>query len=76
MNFNLEIYEPGSESDCWVTFDLETPVAIHKGDFLRTGAWEGEQMHSMVVVDKVEHLIFTAGSETTHKLMVFVSRVR
>jgi len=73
----LEIYEPGSAYDCWVSFESENPFqGINTGNLLNPGIWE-ETMHptKLAKVVSVEHIIFETENRVTHKLCVYTEAV-
>jgi hypothetical protein len=77
MNYTLEIYQPGSVRDLWVSFASEAPFgAIGTGDIINPGTWEGSQSPMRVLrVVAVEHLVWGHQGDPRHKVMVFSEEV-
>ncbi|NIM05163.1 MAG: hypothetical protein GTN65_06005, partial [Armatimonadetes bacterium] len=77
VEYDLEIYEPGSADDLWVAFSSDRPFAsINKGDIVNPGMWPDSKSPMKVLrVVNVEHGIWETDKGITHKLMVFTEEV-
>ena len=77
IEYELEIYEPKSADDCWVTFSSTSPFpSINKGDIVNPSLWSNSQSPMKVLrVINVEHLIWEINAQIRHKLMVFTEEV-
>lgn len=75
--YELEIFIPGSADDVWVKFASPTPfMAIHVGDIINPGTWEGSQSPQKVLqVVGVEHLIWEVNGQVKHRLDVYTQEV-
>jgi len=71
-NYMIEIYEPGSSRNVWVSFHSETPfLSIYPGDVLNTIAWETPGPQGKIIrVSSLEHLIWENGDSVSHKIMI------
>ncbi len=77
MNYILEIYEPGSEKDLWVSFSSPTPfMNINVGDFINPGIWPNSQAPMRILrAINVEHAIWEIGGKIAHKVKVFTEEI-
>lgn len=73
----LEIYEPGSADDVWVTFTADAPfMSISVGDIVNPGLWANSESPMKVLrVVNVEHIIWEHEGIAKHKLCVFTDEV-
>lgn len=75
--YQIEIYQPGSE-DIWMSFESPTPFGtINKGDILDPGMWPESQSPLKVLrVVEVRHLIWKRHQgHLKHGIMVFTEEV-
>lgn len=77
MKYILEVYEPGSMDDVWVTFETSQPfVSISAGDIINPGLWENSQSPMKVLrAVTVEHILWEIDGATKQKVMVFTEEV-
>jgi hypothetical protein len=77
MEYLLEIYEPGSFDDVWMTFTSSQPfVAISVGDIVNPGLWPDSRSPMKVLrVVAVEHIIWESEGATKQKVMLFSREV-
>lgn len=75
--YTLEIYEPESADDVWVTFSSSEPfLAIGANDIINPGLWHNSQAPMKVLrVTNLEHLIWETEAQVKHKLLVFTEEV-
>lgn len=73
----LEIYEPGSVDDVWITLSSDTPfMSIHAGDVINPGIWPGSESPMKVLrAVTVEHILWESNGITKHKICVFSDEV-
>jgi hypothetical protein len=83
-NYIVEIFQPGSNTDIWVSFSSDAPFqAISTGDYISPAFTYSQNQKepdfkakdgSGLVVSKVEHLIASNDGESiSHKLSVFTT---
>ncbi len=73
----LEVYQPGSADDVWITFSSFTPfMPINRGDILNPGVWpESSSPMKVLRVINVEHIIWEAKEQIKHKVLIFTEEV-
>ena len=73
----LEVYEPASADDAWITFSSSNPfMTISAGDIVNPGVWPGSQSPMKVLrAINVEHIIWESRAQVKHKVMVFTEEV-
>ncbi|MBI5412500.1 hypothetical protein HZA43_05040 [Candidatus Peregrinibacteria bacterium] len=76
MKYILEIYEPDSADDVLKTFESDSPFAsMSKGDIL-SPIFDGSEIPMKVQkIKNIEHIIWEASGETSHKICVFTEGV-
>lgn len=77
MLYTLEVYEPGSADDCWMSFEAASPfMTISAGDIFNPGIWPGTKSPMFVLrVVTVEHLVHETDTHVKHKVMVYTEEV-
>lgn len=71
----LEIYEPGSAADVWITFESDAPFGcMHSGNILNNYMLPNSASDETILVSAIEHLLWTSEGMTKHKLLVYTSR--
>jgi hypothetical protein len=90
MEYFLEIYEPGSLHDVWVSIKSDSPfLSFSKGDIINTyaGANVGDEENltgpnfknadSELRVTQVEHIVWgTRPDSIKHRIMVFTEETK
>jgi hypothetical protein len=74
----LEIYQPGSVSDVWMTLRSTAPFgAIARGDIIDPGSLAGCEINpeSIPVVTGIEHLLSGTAAGVAHKICVYTNEV-
>lgn len=78
IQYELEVYLPGSRRNMWIAFHSTTPfLAISTGDILNPGMWPPSQVPAMRIrVTGVEHIISEVNDNLRHKIAVFTEIVQ
>jgi hypothetical protein len=73
----LEIYEPGSIYNPWVSYESLFPfMALNRGDFINPGPWtDTTHPKDVARITGLEHLVMEAGDKIIHKVLVFTELV-
>jgi hypothetical protein len=77
VEYSLEIYQPGSIEDIWVSFSSQQPfMPINTGDIINPGIWTKSPSPIKVLrVVSREHIIWESQSKIKHKICIFTEEV-
>ena len=76
-DYVLEIYEPQSVRDVWVSFESDQPFGhLNVGDILSNSMLPDAKASETIFVAKLEHIFWQSPEQdrVAHKIMVFTSR--
>jgi hypothetical protein len=75
--YMLEIFQPNSSKDLWVSFESSTPfLEIHVGDLINPHVWPGSKSPQKILrVLNIEHIIWENKGKVKHKICVYSEEV-
>lgn len=78
--YGLEIYEPGSIEDIWVTLESDTPfMAFNEGDIINSKMFPSLRPNyeeKILRIVRLEHFLWEASGIVKHKIGVVTEAVK